>query len=866
VAGGSPSGVGLVVEDVHWADGETLDFLTFLVRAGRRGPVRVVATCRGDEAPLAEHVPGWLARVRGDARVTEIWLGPLSRAEVAGQAAALAGGPVSPQVIDYLYARAEGNAFFTEQLVAAALAGQAEAWSGLQVPAGLPGRLAELLAARAGRCAGDARAVLAGLAVAGRSLTEDLLAAVTELEVGTLRRGLRELAAARLLAEDTSGGGHRPRHALLGEAVAAGLLPGERAVLHERAARALATTGDLALIAEVAGHWQAAGRPAEELPARVAAAEAAERVFGYAQAAAHWQRAVELGLAEPDAAAAAGIDVPRLYVRAIDALFCSGESAPAGVVAEEAYRRFAGHLDPTTAAVICHRAAYFRANDASATGLPVMEQALRLFEQAPPSFEHAEALFDYARIFLQYAEERLQASRTALDRALEIAEAVGASALIPRILSVIALAAFVDGQVEEGLAALERGWALARASRDGPALVWMAVNQSEALLKLSQYQRAADAASRGLDAAGQAGLLSWRFARTLAANAAEALVAVGRTAEAAALIDPLTTTPPDRDRWLVHAARAEIDLLRGDTGAAAERWRLIYAALPTLVNRVDFAYEPVPRAAEALLWAGRPGDALRETRRALALFKAPDLTIFSGRLLAAGMRACADLAEQARARRDQGAAADAADAADGLATWVERMGRVPFADHPYVATISAERATWEAERTRVAGSGDPGAWDGAAKAWQDLCCPHRAGYAWWRLAGALRAAGPRAAAAPGALRAAAAAADGHAPLLAQIRALAERARIPLHPAAAGEPEAPPPAQPLTRYGLTDRELTVLRLLAAGRTNPQIGAELYISASTASVHVSNILRKLAVSSRVQAAAVAERAGLLAPPPP
>ena len=113
------------------------------------------------------------------------------------------------------------------------------------------------------------------------------------------------------------------------------------------------------------------------------------------------------------------------------------------------------------------------------------------------------------------------------------------------------------------------------------------------------------------------------------------------------------------------------------------------------------------------------------------------------------------------------------------------------------------------------------------------------------------------------LRAAAAAAAGHAPLLAQIRTLADRARIPLHPAAAGEPQAPRSAQPLTRYGLTGRELTVLRLLAAGRTNPQIGAELYISTSTASVHVSNILRKLAVSSRVQAAAIAERAGLLAP---
>src|SRR6516225_4107296 len=324
--------------------------------------------------------------------------------------------------------------------------------------------------------------------------------------------------------------------------------------------------------------------------------------------------------------------------------------------------------------------------------------------------------------------------------------------------------------------------------------------------------------------------------------------------------------PPDRDHWLAHVIRAEIDLLRGDTGAAAMRWQQM-ETLPA-ITRVDFGYYAVPRAAEALLWAGRPCDALREVRRALARFNVPDLTILSGPLLAAGMRACADLAGQARARHDQQAGAGAADAADGLATWVEQMGRVPFTDHPTVATIAAERATWDAERTRVAGPGDPAAWDGAAKAWQDLSCPHRAGYAWWRQAEAQLDAGQPAAAAAGPLRAAAAAAGGHAPLLAQIRTLAERARIPLQPppAAGGEPEAPPPAQLLTRYGLTDRELTVLRLLAAGRTNPQIGAELYISASTASVHVSNILRKLGVSSRVQAAAIAERAGLLAPRPP
>jgi hypothetical protein len=90
VAARSPSGVAFVVEDVHWADNATLDFLTFQARAGRRDGVRVVVTCRGDEAPLTAHVAGWLAQMQGSAGVEEIRLLPLSRAQVAEQVAALA--------------------------------------------------------------------------------------------------------------------------------------------------------------------------------------------------------------------------------------------------------------------------------------------------------------------------------------------------------------------------------------------------------------------------------------------------------------------------------------------------------------------------------------------------------------------------------------------------------------------------------------------------------------------------------------------------------------------------------------------------------------------------------------------------------
>ena len=128
-------GLGLVIEDVHWADSATLDCLTFLARAGD-ARLTVVVTCRSDEAPLDAHVPGWLAHVRGSAGTEEIRLHPLSREEVAEEVAALAGGPPPAWLVDEVYARGEGNPFFTEQLIAAA---QDESPDGvLRAPAGLP--------------------------------------------------------------------------------------------------------------------------------------------------------------------------------------------------------------------------------------------------------------------------------------------------------------------------------------------------------------------------------------------------------------------------------------------------------------------------------------------------------------------------------------------------------------------------------------------------------------------------------------------------------------------------------------------------------------------------------------------------------
>ncbi|HEV3069648.1 MAG TPA: AAA family ATPase, partial [Streptosporangiaceae bacterium] len=646
-AAAARTGLCLLVEDVHWADTATLDFLTFLVRAGHGGAVTVVVTCRSDEAPLEPRVSGWLAHARANAAVEEIRLGPLSAEETAEQIAGLVGAQAPGHLASDVYARGEGNPFFTEQLVVATLADNPAG-----VPdrsPGLPARLGELLEARAAGCTGEAQAVLAALAVAGRPLTEDLLVVVTGLAPEAARQGLRELAAARLLGEGKAGGTYRARHALLAEAVASGMLPGELKVLHARCAEALQAAEDEALAAEVAGHWAAAGHQEQELSSRVAAAAAAERVFGYAEAAAHWQRAVELCQHVPHGSQTAGLSLPRLYVRAIDALELSGQVQHARAFAEDAYQRFASDPDRATAAVIHLRAGHFRGlhtrffgdRDVPNTGIPLIEEALRLFETGPPSAEQAQAWLDYGR-FQPTTQEGEKARDRAMARALEVAEAVGATALVARVLSFRAYQAFTDGKIAEGFALVDRGLDLAEAAGDAGASLWVAVEKSYALASTGQNAAAVDVALSALATARDTGRQSGLHAAMLVANAASALLATGRTAEAAALVDPLTGGAPDRDHWIMHLSRGEIDMVRGDIATAAGR-RMRLSEVTGELGSGDWGRAAALWAAELALWDGRPAHALEEIRRVLLPIDTHERAIVCAPLLTVGMRACADL-------------------------------------------------------------------------------------------------------------------------------------------------------------------------------------------------------------------------------
>src|SRR5262249_44366802 len=144
--------------------------------------------------------------------------------------------------------------------------------------------------------------------------------------------------------------------------------------------------------------------------------------------------------------------------------------------------------------------------EATAAALRLMEEALRLFGRGPASADQAEAWFDYATLFLLNGQGRLAASLTALNRALEIAEAAGDKLLIPRILSVLAEHSFYRGQVGEGFAILRRGQALAEGAGYAEAAFWLDDSAFEALLSLGKFDEAAAAAMRSLQTAGRVGL------------------------------------------------------------------------------------------------------------------------------------------------------------------------------------------------------------------------------------------------------------------------------------------------------------------------------------------------------------------------
>jgi ATP/maltotriose-dependent transcriptional regulator MalT len=283
--------------------------------------------------------------------------------------------------------------------------------------------------------------------------------------------------------------------------------------------------------------------------------------------------------------------------------------------------------------------------------------------------------------------------------------------------------------------------------------------------------------------------------------------------------------------------RARIAALAGRYEDARADLEAAHRLVPEPLG-VQYSFARSFAAAEMARALGDAAGAREDLRRALEHEVAP-IARYSWQLVWLGLRVEAEASEPAP---------------EWVAALEALTRELPAATPPALAY----RALAYAESARVAGR--DANWTEAIEASRRAEDPYLIAYALLRRAEVACEAGDRENASPAVQEAARlAAALGAAPLLADVRALARRARLRIE---ADAPEAQAVGAGIDALGLTQREREVLALVADGRSNPQIAAELFISRKTASVHVSNILGKLGVASRGEAAAVAHRLGLSA----
>jgi len=845
--------VALVVEDAHWADRSTRDLLAFLV--GRQqilDGVLIVVTYRSDEMHRTHPLRPLVAELGRLGWVERIELGRLDRIHADELVARIMGQPPEPSLADEVYRRAEGNPLFIEELL------ESGRVSGLV--SGVPDSLRDLLLVSVRQLPEETQDVLRTASVGGQRNGHALLAAVTGLDDVTLSAALRFAVAANVLTADADG--YAFRHGLIREAILDDLLPGDHTRLHTRFAEALEADPGLVppgrAVIEQAHHWYAAHDTLGALVSSWRAAAEAGQALAHAEQLTLLARVLELWAKVPDAEQRIGASQLSVLERATQVAQTAGESDRAAAFASAALDLIDPAAEPVRTALLLETRALLTRRSGEGETVSDIQAALDLVPPGTDDAARARVLVSMARHAWHMDGPRATA---AVDEALTLARRAGDVGMEATALLEVAVIASRDGHDEQALDLLGQARVLAERAGALEPQMYVVINESHVLAGIGQHERAAEVARAGVARAEKYGLA--RSSGTfLAINVAEPLVSLGRWDEATEVIDyALAQAPPQAGRQaLLRQLAGEIALRRGDLAEAAQAAAVARAALGSVgIKRRGQYVIPVARLEiELRLAEGKLAEALAAVAAAVADTDDRGLDLgcdprYAWPLLAASARVIAASAADSRA-----AARDGARAADLLAPLHALAGRMPVLGPVQRANEMTFRA--EARRAeRPEHAADQAArelldaFDAAASAWEAIGQPYALALALLPGAHAALAAGDRDSAAQRLARVTELGERLAArPLLEQARTLARAARIrPSGPSAA-------PAAPL---GLTPREFEVLRLVADGRSNPEIAAQLYISAKTASVHVSSILAKVGVASRGEAAATAHRLRLV-----
>jgi DNA-binding CsgD family transcriptional regulator len=840
----------LAIEDLHWADRSSRDLLAFLLARLSTQRLLVVATFRSDDLHRRHPLRPLLTELVRLPAVERLHLEPFPLVDAEVFVRTLADQTLPDDVVHSIAERSEGNAFMAEELLSAS-------------PGDVPPELADVLLARVERLSSETQQVIRLASVIGRRFTHERLSTAADIPGDELDHALREAVAHNVVVTEDGGEAYSFRHALLHEAVYSDLLPGERSRLHAQVAKALAGDQTQGAAAELAHHTMQSHDLRGALAASVRAAKEAEELDAPAEMLVHTERALQLWPAVDHPDEIGGIDLLPLTLWAARAAARSGEPDRAIAHSRSAMGLVDKMGDPLAAAELrCTYVNYlFTLDGTEERAYSAAREALQLVVDREPSAVKARAQSTLARASMVVG--RYDEAGDLAAAAIETARAVPgegpqtaaeADALVTRTVT-------VDIKHDGLDQALERlGEAVALAAKVNAHDVELRARFNRGAVLLEEAGRLPDALAE-FDAAVERAAATGRtwsgyglelrvlqvIARFIAGawDGSEAASELAGEATSSTVVTRVSAAG-----LLVAVGRGNVDLAERRLAHLRDRWRLDQQVM-TLVGLCG---------AELELWRGRPERAVDYIEEALQrLHRTAPWHFVALSLCAIGTWASADLADATRRARNDVAEQQAVAAGETLAEYAANTMKT---GRPRAAKVGPEGRAWmsrtEAEATRLRGKSDPAAWRAVIDAfgYGDV---YRQAYAHWRLAEALLASGDRLGREEAAehLRLAAQAADdlGAVPLRQAVGALARRARLRLDDSAAA-------SQTATDL-LTPRERSVLTLVATGRTNRQIGEELFISEKTVSVHLTRVMAKLGAASRAEAVSAAYTQGILAP---
>ncbi|MEU3741055.1 AAA family ATPase [Streptomyces sp. NPDC032198] len=870
----------IALEDLHWADASTRHLLAYLFRTLRSGRLVVVATYRADDIHRRHPLRPLLAELDRLRTVRRIELSRFSKGEVGRQMAGILSAEPAQSLVDDIFDRSDGNAFFVEELAVASHGSSC---------ASLTDSLRDLLLVRVEELPESSQRVARIVAEGGSNVEYPLLAAVAGLAEDDLIEALRAAVGANILLPSPDGDGYRFRHSLVREAVGDDLLPGERSRISRRFATVL--EADPSLVADdqraarLASYWYHAHDAAKALPAVLRASVEARRRYAYSEQLRLLERAMELWDDAPEdirlelrpldyaevypppppegrGGTPSGCDPATTPLRYLDLMaeaavagrLC-GERERALKITKRALRLLEDDPDPLRAAWFWIQRSRLTQTLGRGDGWAEIATAQELVRGLPPSEVHAEVLTNVASWGMLHnpGEKTL----TAAQRAVEYARMVKAEEIELNARLILGGLLVDAGDVEEGLAEM---FAVRDRCMAPPGLVsripHIHVNLPSVLEGAGRSLESLEIGDQGLALCRKYGLTdteSW-----VQVNKAESLVSLGRWDEAveaseAARRGALSIKP----RGGAALQLAYVAVGRGDLTEAAAQ---LAKARGHYGTRDLMPQHTQPMATVALgIAAGDPDRAAgvaaarAELEAALAAGFPPGSQRYTWPLLLAAATSEAD------SRGLPAAEPGRAEAIDSIRRAAKNL--------PSPVPVWVAHEQWvRAELLRAEDRDTPADWSATVTAFEPLDRPYDLARTRLRLAESLLATATGVGTeadrerAAELLRQAHEAAErlGARPLAESVSGLAQRARLTLNHHDRATPSAHlTPVDPAEALGLTSRERDVLRRVAAGRSNRQIAEELFISPKTASVHVSNILAKLGVAGRGEAAALAHR---------